>query len=258
MWGGVDWDHFTPLTTRYFQEIVRYWLTEYHVDGFRFDWACGVDFNSDDPMMPGFNPFHGIAAIAWAGRQAKPDCVLIGEYWELPGTHPEKTSAKLVEETEIDVCWHGAFHHVLDDVLNQGWQWEKRDIRRAIGGYREYGYSAATQIVNYTCSHDEIRPEHEIKYYSRRHIQRPPGMSVQQMALRKAGTGLVTLFAAPGIPMIYAGQEFGEDAPRTIDFCPLQWGKLDTDLHRNYLDMVCRLIRARRTCSALRGDNDIV
>jgi 1,4-alpha-glucan branching enzyme len=255
MWGGVDWDHFAPVTTRYFQDVVRYWLDEFHVDGFRFDWVCGVDYNSSDPMQPGFNPYNGISAIAWAARQAKRDCVLIGEYWPLEGTHPDKTAAKLVAETEMDAAWNGTFHHTVDQALNQRWAWETQDIFRALGGFRDEGFQAATAIVNYTCCHDEVRPEHEIKYYSLNHIRRPAGMNLQELALAKARLGLAALFAAPGVPMIYAGQEYGEDAPRTIDFCPLNWDRLKRSLHRNHYELVCRLIWARRTLPALRSDH---
>jgi 1,4-alpha-glucan branching enzyme len=254
MWGGVDWDHFEAVTTRYFQDVVRYWLQEYHVDGFRFDWVCGVDYNSRDPMQPGFHPYHGISAICWAARQVKPDCILIGEFWQLEGTHPDKSAAKMVSETPMDACWNGTFHHTLDDVLNQRWQWEKQDIRRALAGYRDEGFSSSTQIVNFTCSHDEVRPEHELKFYSAGNIHRPPGMSVAEMALRKAQLGLVALFAVPGVPMIYSGQEFGEDAPRTIDFCPINWEKLKRTAHHQHHDLVCRLIEARRTHAELRSD----
>lgn len=255
MWGGVDWDHFTEITTRYFQDVVRYWLTEYHVDGFRFDWVCGVDYDSREPMRPGFHPYHGIAAIAWAARQTKPDCLLIGEFWQLPGTHPDKTAAKLVRETEVDACWNERFHHTLEKVLNQRWQWEREDVLRAIGGFRDDGFHRADQVINYTCSHDEVRPEHEIKFYSRGHIERPPGMSVEEMALQKALLGLVALFAAPGTPMIYAGQEYGDDSPRTIDFCPLRWERLREDRHQRHFGAVKRLIAARRTVGALRGEH---
>jgi len=255
MWGGVDWDHFAPETTRYFQDNIRYWLNEYHVDGFRFDWVGGVDYDSNDPWSPGFDPYHGISAICWAARQAKPDCILISEYWQLEGTSPEKTSAKLIAETEMDACWNGNFHHVLEDVLNQRWEWEKRDIWRAIGGFREAGFTKATDVINYTCSHDEVRPEHEIKYYSWNHIQRPKGMRREELALIKARLGLITLFGAPGVPMLYSGQEYGEDTPRTIDFLPLQWNKLQEPTHAQYYALVCRLIRARRAHAALRSDN---
>ena len=254
MWGGVDWDHFEEVTTHYFQDVVRFWLQEYHVDGFRFDWVCGVDYDSRNPMQPGFNPYHGIRALAWAARQTKPDCILIGEYWQLDGTHPDKTAAKMVHETDINACWNGIFHHTLDYVLNQRWQWEKRDIFRALGGYRDLGFDVATQVVNYTCSHDEIRPEHEIKFYTWNAIARPKTMSVQQLALLKASLGLIALFTVPGIPMIYAGQEFAEDTPRTIDFLPLQWDKLKRAVHQSYYELVRRLIGARATSSALRSD----
>jgi 1,4-alpha-glucan branching enzyme len=254
-WGGVDWDHFAGETTRYFQDIVRFWLREYHVDGFRFDWVCGVDYDSQNPMNPGFDPYHGISAIGWAARQEKPDCLLIGEFWQLDGTHPTKIAAKLVQETPLDAYWNGDFHHILDDMLNQRWEWEKRDIFRAIGGFRSQGLTTATGIVNYSCSHDEVRPEHEIIFYSQGHITRPAQMTVQQMAQTKAFLGLVTLLTAPGIPMLYAGQEFAEDAPRTIDFQPLHWDKLQQVEHQQHLRLVKQLIATRRAHPALAGDH---
>lgn len=255
MWGGLDWDHFRPDTTRYFQDVVRYWLREFHVDGFRFDWVCGVDYDAGNPMDPGFNPYHGISAIAWAAKQENPDCILIGEYWQLDGTHPHKTAAKLVHETAMDAVWNGHFHHTIDDVTNQRWQWEHQDIFRALGGFRDEGFATATQLVNFTCSHDEVRPEHEIKYYSGRHIARPAGMTLAEVALRKAMLGLIALFTAPGVPMIYAGQEFGEDSPRTIDFLPLDWQKLNLPRHRAYRDAVRKLIGLRQANPALRSDH---
>jgi 1,4-alpha-glucan branching enzyme len=255
MWGGVDWDHFTLETTRYFQDIVRFWLQEYHVDGFRFDWAAGVDYDSRNPMRGDFDPYHGISAICWAARQAKPDCLLLAEYWPLEGTSEAKSAARLTAETPMDACWNGLFHHTLDDVLNQRWAWEKEDIFRALGGFRDQGYSRADQTITYSCSHDEVRPEHEIKFYSWPHIERPPGMSVQALALAKGLLGLIALFAMPGVPMLYAGQEFAEDGPRTIDFQPLHWGKLIQPAHAEHKEVVKRLVQARRRHAALRGDH---
>jgi 1,4-alpha-glucan branching enzyme len=79
-------------------------------------------------------------------------------------------------------------------------------------------------------------------------------MSVQQAALSLALCGLVAVFAAPGVPMIYAGQEYGEDAPRTIDFVPMQWSKLQREAHAAHYAAVRRLIKVRRTHPCLRSD----
>ncbi len=254
MWGGVDWDHFDPETTKYFQDIVRYWLQEYHIDGFRFDWVGGVDYDDRNPDDPGFNPYHGISAICWAAKEVKPDCILIGEFWTLEGTNSAKTAAKLVHDTPMDAVWNGDFHHIMEKVLNHRWQWEKSDIARALGGFRDLGYTSADQVINYTSSHDEVRPEHEIKFYSAGYLERPKGMSVNQAALALARCGLVALLAAPGVPMLYAGQEYGDDSPRTIDFAPLQWQKLKRKEHAAHFQLVQRLLRTRRTCAALRSD----
>jgi len=256
-WGGLDWDHFKADVTRYFQDIVRFWLDEYHLDGFRFDWVGGVDYDSRNPQNPTFDPYHGISAICWAARQAKSDCILIAEHWHLEGTHPDKSAVKLVHETDMDACWNGDFHHTLDELLNQRWAWEQKDIYRAIGGFRDLGFTSATQLINYSCSHDEVRPEHEIIFYSQGHITRPPEMSFQEMARAKALLGLVALFAAPGVPMLYAGQEFAEDAPRTIDFQPLHWAKLQHQPYASYIATVKRLVRARKEHAALRSDQII-
>jgi 1,4-alpha-glucan branching enzyme len=131
-----------PETTRYFQDIVRFWLTEYHIDGFRFDWVGGVDYDSNEPLRPGLQPLSRHCAICWAARQAKPDCILIGEFWQLEGTHGDKTAPGWCMKPPMDAVWNGHFHHTLDDVLNHRWEWEKKDIFRAIGGYRDLGFSA--------------------------------------------------------------------------------------------------------------------
>ena len=70
-----------------------------------------------------------------------------------------------------------------------------------------------------------------------------------------ARLGVVALFAGCGVPMLWGGQEFGDNSPRTIDFQPLQWWRMDSAAHRAHFDLVRRLIRARRDHAALRSDN---
>ena len=101
-------------------------------------------------------------------------------------------------------------------------------------------------MVNYTASHDEVRPEHEIKFYSAPHIARPKGMSVKDAALALRAVGWWRCWRRRGVPMLYAGQEYGDDSPRTIDFVPMQWQKLGRDDHAAHFRIVHRLIEARR------------
>lgn len=257
-WGGLDWDHASAWTTAYMQDIVRFWLQEYHIDGFRFDWLGGVEYDPARPERDSFDPFIGIAPIARAAREAQPACYLIGEYWPIHGTSPAKTAARLVHETEIDAVWNGAFHHTLENCLFQTWQWERQFLPGAFGGFRQQGFSRADQVINYVVSHDERRPEHEIQFWGAHIAWCDPAATPEatrwELALRKARLGLAVLMTSPGVPMLYAGQEFGEDSPRTIEFWPLDWQKLELAQGRAQFDFYRRLIRLRAGHPALRSD----
>jgi 1,4-alpha-glucan branching enzyme len=133
----------------------------------------------------------------------------------------------------------------------------------ALGGFRKQGFSTATQVVNYVCSHDERRPEYEIQHW-RDYIQ--PGVtrnnghgsvpaSRWELALQKARLGLAVLLTSPGVPMLLAGQEFGDDSPRTIDFWPLDWTKLDLPQGRRQAEFIQRLLQLRQEHPALRSDH---
>lgn len=258
-WGGLDWDHSSPYTLAYMQDIVRFWLDEYHMDGFRFDWLGGVEYDPWQPQRDGFDPFSGIAPIARAARDAAPDCYQIGEYWPIHGTNPAKTAARLVRQTEIDAVWNGAFHHTLENCLFQTWQWERQDMARNLGGFRAQGFGRADQVINYVVSHDERRPEHELQFWGA-HIQPVRAKDANRwptrwhFALQKARLGLAVLFTSPGVPMLLAGQEFGEDSPRTIDFWPLDWKKLALIEGRAQFEFVQKLICLRQDHPALRSD----
>ena len=258
-WGGLDWDHHSAYTLAYMQDVVRFWLEEYHFDGFRFDWVGGVEFDPWRPYRERFDPHYGIAPIARAAREAAPDCYLIGEYWPIVGTSHAKTAAGLVRETEIDAVWSDVYHHTLENCLLQTWQWECQDLPRALGGFRGQGFTRADQVITYMVSHDERRPEHEIQFWGE-HIQLPdPEYATAfrtrwELAMQKARLGLAVLMTSPGVPMLYAGQEFGEDSPRTIDFWPLDWTKLATPQGREHFAFYQRLLRLRRDHPALRSD----
>ena len=51
-------------------------------------------------------------------------------------------------------------------------------------------------------------------------------------ATRKSMLGAILLFTAQGVPMLYAGQEFGANTPKTIDENKLPWNYLESDAGR--------------------------
>ena len=62
------------------------------------------------------------------------------------------------------------------------------------------------------------------------------------------------VLTAPGVPMLYAGQEFGESTPKAVAPNPLNWSLLNQEANRTLHTQAKALIRLRRSHPALRGD----
>lgn len=146
--------------------------------------------------------------------------------------------------------WEADFVHPIRQAIITS-----ADPNRDMGSVRDALYHAyngnATQRVIYTESHDEDANGH----------QRVPeeiwqGNAGSWFSRKRSTLGAALVFTAPGIPMIFQGQEFLENG-YFQDTVPLDWTKLTTyaGIHTLYRD----LIRLRRNwfnqTAGLRGQN---
>jgi 1,4-alpha-glucan branching enzyme len=258
--GLVRFDCYSEFALAYLRDVVRFWLEEYRVDGLRFDSSSALDFDPTDPRRPHFDIDHGIAALAREARQVSPSAILIADYRVAPGTNPAKSALRLMNETEIDAVWCELFAGVMANVLTEGWQWERELMDRAVNECFGPGLDPACRPVKYLANHRTTRPVHNIKFHSFYHLQ--PHLSVAEnyassgdLAMRKAGLGLLMLFTSVGTPMLLAGQEFADDSACTMYFNPIDWALLEREKNQVYLDFVRWLISLRRKHAALRTTN---
>ncbi|MDD4735271.1 MAG: alpha-amylase family glycosyl hydrolase [Kiritimatiellae bacterium] len=224
-WGFPDFDQKSPAFKRYVDEMVRYWSREYRVDGFRYDATRWVGWK-------GYNEY-GASWFAWCGRQADPASFQIAEH--LP------SDPNLVNQTEMDSGWSAEFRWRICDMLKEG-RFDTNEMQRLLQPERA-GFSNIFQNVVYTESHDEERTFAEFsKVYS------------PEEATRRAIAALVLTLTAPGIPMLYAGQEWGEDTPKTVGPNPLHWERLNEPLSQTIYRATRGLCRLRTHNAALSGD----
>src|SRR5262245_57834787 len=133
--------------------------------------------------------------------------------------------------------WDAAFVHPIRDAVITA-----NDADRDLGAVSAallHGYNAdAARRVVYTESHDEVANGH-----ARVPEEIWPGNAGGWFSRKRSTLGAAMVFAAPGIPMIFQGQEFLEDK-YFQDSVPLDWTKLTTyaGIHTLYRD----LIRLRR------------
>ncbi len=217
-WGFPDFDHTKPATQQLFRDVVKFWLQEYHVDGFRFD-------------ATRFIPVEGIRSFTGSVEQADPLAYQIAEH--LP------QDPWLVLNTPVDAEWHDTFHDVMKTNLRA---FDGQGTRRAVD-YAADGFRDPTHVINYTVSHDEQRTIYECVTY----VGTDYGTAVAYEKM----TGAVLLTAA-GVPMLYHGQEYGEDLPKVVGRNPLDWTKLEREPWRGVFQYYRSLLDLRRSLPALR------
>ena len=133
--------------------------------------------------------------------------------------------------------WEASFVHPIRQAIitpNDA----DRDMEAVSQALAQQYNGEAVQRVIYTESHDEVANGHE-----RVPEEIWPGNAGSWFSRKRSTLGAALVFTAPGIPMIFQGQEFLQDG-YFQDSVPLEWVKLQTyaGIQLLYRD----LIRLRR------------
>jgi 1,4-alpha-glucan branching enzyme len=179
---------------------VRFFLAEYHVDGFRYDQARVIlDFAGQDGW-----PF--LQAMTGTVRWNDGTAVQIAEGWPVD---PWLTRPSFEGGADFDAAWHDGLRITLRDALGAAAAGADThlDLDAVARNLHPPGMTAAWKSVQYVESHDEV--------YRGRGPRIPEladgrdKRSWYATSRSRLVTGLVLL--APGIPMLFMGQEFLED-----------------------------------------------
>ena len=247
-WGETRPDYGREEVCRFIADNARRWLEEFRFDGLRWDataYIRNVNGNSDDPV-------HDLPD-GWALMRRVTGDTDARQPWKLHVAEDLRGNPWIVRAPGLggagfDTQWDSEFVHPMRRaaIERDDWQRSMDAVRRAI----EFRYEGdAFKRVIYTESHDEVAngharvseeiwPENAGSWYSR----------------KRSTLIAAAVFTAPGIPMLFQGQEILEDRWFS-DGDPIDWTKLETyaGVHALYRD----LVRLRRnwfdTTRGLRG-----
>lgn len=247
-WGDTRPDYGREEVRRFLADNARMWLEEFHADGLRWDataYIRNVYGNDDDPandIVDGWGLMQRITSETDARQPWKLHIAedLRGNDWV--------TLPAWAGGAGFDAQWDPEFVHPVRETLILAFD-GGRDMRRLANAIGR-GNGALRRVI-YTESHDEVangkaRLPEEIW----------PGNAGSWYSRKRSTLGAAMVFTAPGIPMIFQGQEFLEDA-WFRDEDPIDWTRLETyaGIHDLYRD----LIRLRRnwydTTRGLRGQH---
>ncbi|MBB2974351.1 alpha-amylase family glycosyl hydrolase [Mesorhizobium sp. RMAD-H1] len=241
-WGETRPDYGRGEVRQFIRDNALFWLDEYHLDGLRFDMTLYIRNVRGNEAEEGDALPEGWSLLQWINgeiRERFPGRIAIAEDLR---NKAEITGAVDHGGAGFGAQWDAEFVHPIRQVLIAADDEARHMATVAHALAHSYNEDPFQRII-YTESHDEVangraRVPHEIA----------PGDSSHWAAQKRSTLGAALMFTAPGIPMLFQGQEFlqGDWFQDTV---PLDWDQSDefSGIVRLYRD----LIRLRLNRSAL-------
>lgn len=207
-----------PMVRKYIVDSLKYWMTEYHIDGFRFDLMGVLDLET-------------MQTISDELHKLSPDVLLYGEGWTGgASTLPDDKRALKTNISKLkgigafsddirDSVRGHVFYHLETGFIN-GKEHYENDIRYSVTGatmhpqvdYGAYTYTTTgpwaanpAEVINYVSCHDNLT------LWDKLLITCPNATEKELLAMNRLGASVV--FASQGIPFFLSGEEFGRTKP---------------------------------------------
>ena len=235
-WGFLDFDHESQHTQQFFDRVNRFWLQNYHVDGFRFDFTKGFT------NTPGSGDTYDPRRVALLKRMVdeirKNDesAYVILEHW---GCNQEEK-----ELAEYGMMLWGNANYNFNEASMGYHENGKSDFSWA--GFKKRGWNVP-HLVSYMESHDEER----LMYKNLQWGNESGSYDVKDLptALQRMQAAGAFCFLLPGPKMLWQFGELGYDY--SIDYNgrvgekPIRWNYYQHKDRRALYDAWSRLIHLK-------------
>ena len=222
----------------FIQDNFTLWLGEYHVDGFRWDTPNLLMHDNNNNYIPAAGDLiNGINAMIHTNYPGK---ISIAE--------------DVYNYIGFDSAWDTAFPGTVTPVLTAATD-AGRDmtvIANAVQNSIRYGAAASPARVAYLESHDVVG---DLNSGVRLATAIDPATPNSYLARKLSTLGAAVTFTAPGIPMLFQGQEMLENQAFNSGL-PVDWTKTNTysGIVRLYRDLIGARRNLDGSTPGLEGD----
>ena len=238
---GYDFDHSSEATMNFMDRVNHYWLDEYHIDGFRFDFTKGFSNNSNNYDNDRINLLKRMADTIWSKH---PNAYVILEHWA------DNNEEKILANYGM-MLWGNVTHGYQESAMgypsNSNLSW----------GVYKYRLWNEPHLISYMESHDEERIMYKNITY---------GNTTGQQNAKNLLNGLerteglaALMLTTPGPKMIWQFGELGYDI--SIDFpcrvCnkPILWNYFTENSRKRLYDVYKAAIELRKSHPVFTGDD---
>ncbi|MBK6964187.1 MAG: T9SS type A sorting domain-containing protein [Bacteroidales bacterium] len=242
---GFDFNHESPATAYLVDRVVKYWIDEYKVDGYRFDLSKGFTQKNTLGNVGAWGQYDASRIAIWKRIAdsiwtAKSDAYVILEHF-----------ADNTEEKELAtygmMIWGNSNGNFADaakgSASNTNFSW---------ASYKARGWSVPN-LVSYMESHDEERIM--VKVLKEGNTSNPAyNLRDSTNAMERMQLASVFLYCIPGPKMIWQFGELGYDYP--IEFNgrtgekPIRWDYLNDYRRKTLFNVVAEILKLRKEHNA--------
>jgi 1,4-alpha-glucan branching enzyme len=246
--GGRIFDYGSDEARAFLIDNAATYFDDFHFDGLRYDEVTVIAQNGGRQFC---------RDLTSTLRYRKPNAVQIAEYWNWDRALPVENGG-----LGFDAAWSDVLRNAVRGAIGASAQGQAAHVnldlvRDALFG--QAGFPALWKSVTHLENHDIIDGDGKSDMQPRIAALSCPPDRRCWLARSRARVATALLLAAPGIPMIFMGEEFLEDKPwhnnpaRSEFF--IYWAGLDSDpAMRDFLVFSRELCWLRRRHPALRGE----
>ncbi len=246
-WGDTRPDYGRGEVRSFIRDNAMMWLEDYHVDGLRYDMTLYIHSVSGNSQT---NIPEGWGLMQWINREIRtafPTAITIAEDLQNNGYLTKSDSEG---GASFGTQWDAGFVHPIRDVITQPDD-ASRSMQKVVNAiYHRYNLDAFQRVI-YTESHDEVA-NGKARVPSEINAENPDDW----YAKKRSTLGVAIALTAPGIPMLFQGQEFLQDG-WFQDTEELDWENADehSGILRLYADLIALRLNRKRSTRGLSGQN---
>ncbi|HEV8084147.1 MAG TPA: alpha-amylase family glycosyl hydrolase [Chitinophagaceae bacterium] len=248
---GYDFNHESPETKYFARNVMKFWMQQYKIDGFRFDLSKGFTQtqSSDDAS---FSAYDAGRIATWKDYNNFIKSIDANNFYVILEHFADATEEKVLADDGM-MLWNNLNYNMNEATMgwltNSDFSW---------GFYSKHGFTKSENLVDYMESHDEER----INFKNITYGNASGSYSIignLPTSLKREEMGAAFLFSIPGPKMIWQFGELGYDI--SINFNgrtgekPIKWDYYNDAGRKALYDAYAKFIKLKTSNNIFNSTN---
>lgn len=264
-----------PVVRDFILDCLRYWVEQYHIDGFRFDLASILSRDAEGNPMENPPLLESLAYDAVLGKTK-----LIAEAWDAAGLYQVGSFPDWSRWAE----WNGRYRDCVREFVKSNGEFGPELLQRIQGSPDLYATRGSDASVNFITCHDGFTL-YDLVSYSKKHNEKngeenrdgtddnhnwncgaegeTDDEEIKSLRIRQIKNYAALLLLSRGVPMLLSGDEFANSQQGNNNaYCQdnpvgwLNWENLEH--HKDIYEFFRTLIAFRKAHPVLRRNDFFV